>query len=1232
MEHSVAVVAALGALVASTVAYGFDESTGAIDGCASADGRPIAAKVETLYHVMLRSGRDIDAREDEDVVVRKTEGEGWIGYKCTNPKLPGIEIVKRYRKALGGIRRTLAFRNLNAESCYVTPFVECHFDAGFQDGAWFLGAGYIGPYKPFPKVAAPRIVNEHVQSSKGLAFVHPKSDRGGFAHYRTKIDDTVVFPWWHSSIGRYRELHDRLWYLPDGYRMGLGTFGLYEGKVVSVTDQFSAFEGDMFAFFDDVFAKDPDFSRELKSIPAPSPWLDDCFACVDVSTDGDKLRWIREMTDDCETFGWFGCVPSSCYSWGDYRADRDFPTYGGGRCTGAEYAAGISALKRRAPGAHLGTYSIVIATAWFTDVLKEHPTWYRRTDRSGSPDSLFPRMQNNWQTMFCYPECRDWLVDMLVKWTDDIGTDVLYLDENQMTNTIDWERDRVTRDDDTARFWQTLSKRLKEKGKTYFANGSGVPYPDVNFMESPDELQPRLWRDWVGIGWGIGMMCRLRPGQRVMPLYWDGEGKCDYANRILALGWLPHTYLLHPKNDFVVMRAAYQSGNMLPANVKYSPDWRTDETIDVEGHAVRREKARDVVLSFINRAAEAKDVPVGIDLGTLGFAADERISIWRQHLDFNRAGTRRDAFPSDAEARTNWREKGVVQGMRLTDPELVYSGKADGTFKHVLRQLEPNGMDQFVVTAAPLSFFAVDDKPLNGFYTTQKRGRIDGHKVSLERRADVLFAGRGSVFSSVTANGRPVRGRFVNLKDGIGALVTLEPGEWTLDWTESPVDAQNPPKAELPVVPTEPFRSSVRLPNGGYSDRVEELKDVGLDKDGARVLRSGLYVKSNSTGMVFQTSIPFCAAKVDPGKLAITAGLTRREIDAWTFDNFAGFELEGAKSFRARFSHTFAKAISHDFGHTLSNEKSRHFCGFTVDYRAGGKYVRRIAVSTGAFSRENEIENPPWGTKRKPDELYYAGEWVEEKSGRVFSFDLAKFAPEGWDGVAFVSVGTSRIKPGHAIALEFLSFNKADAGDFVTPVSKNDARKCPPPLRSKRLTKRPKSLEKIDAKEWRNWALAAPFVRNKSGAVLAQSRAYFAHDNEYVYVGFEADEPTRPPICGKDYPYQHEHVELFLKNPGGVLHQIIADPVGRVLYYPDRHGTPVPKGFVVTGEVVPDMGWRVFFALPISDLRFNTQFSPVTLSAEVCRDRLSPNEDSAWTPIDGFFDYAGYGTLILDFK
>ncbi len=124
----------------------------------------------------------------------------------------------------------------------------------------------------------------------------------------------------------------------------------------------------------------------------------------------------------------------------------------------------------------------------------------------------------------------------------------------------------------------------------------------------------------------------------------------------------------------------------------------------------------------------------------------------------------------------------------------------------------------------------------------------------------------------------------------------------------------------------------------------------------------------------------------------------------------------------------------------------------------------------------------------------------------------------------------------------------------------------------------------------------------------------------------------RRPICGKTYPYQHEHMELFLKSPGGHLHQIIADAAGGVLYYSDRHSASIPNGFIVKSEVVQGVGWRVFLALPVADLNIDAQLSTATLSAEVCRSRLLPEEDSAWTPIDGFFDYAGYGTLILDFR
>ena len=48
---------------------GVNEATGALGGFMAADGRQIATSVETLYHVMLHSGADIDARESEDVVI-----------------------------------------------------------------------------------------------------------------------------------------------------------------------------------------------------------------------------------------------------------------------------------------------------------------------------------------------------------------------------------------------------------------------------------------------------------------------------------------------------------------------------------------------------------------------------------------------------------------------------------------------------------------------------------------------------------------------------------------------------------------------------------------------------------------------------------------------------------------------------------------------------------------------------------------------------------------------------------------------------------------------------------------------------------------------------------------------------------------------------------------------------------------------------------------------------------
>ena len=1204
-----------------------DERTGAIAMVSGKDS-PIVSGVSNIYHLMERAG-DADARETEDAVLRKQSGEGWVSYVCGNPRLPDLEIEKRYEADEGGVRRTLSFTSRSSSPRYITPFTECHFDAGFQKGAWFIGAGYIGPYKPFPSVSAPRPVNEHKQSSKGLAFVHPNSGLGGFAHFRTKIDDVVVLPWWHSTISRYRELHDRLWYLPDGYRMGLGTFGLYPGKTVSVTDRFAAFDGDMFTFFDDIFAADRDFAAELKAIPPPPAWIDDCFAIVD-AMNVDRVRFLSEMSDEGSLLVSHGCTPGACFSWCDYRYGSRFPTSRGGWATGPEVKGMFDEFKAFGPRIHTSIYGIAIATSWFTQVFKDHPEWFRRFDRHGNPDSLFPRVQNNWQTMFCNAECRRWIIDMLIKFSDDIGTDTVYLDESQMTNTIDWDRDQVTLDSDTVRFWRALLPRLHEKGKTFYANGSGIPYADINCMESPDELAPKRWRDWAGIGWGIGMMNRIRVGQRASPLYWNS--RVDYANRVLALGWIPHTYLFGC-DEFPVMRAVYQGGNMLPVNARYSPDWRRDDKVEVESHAVRREKSKDVLLSFINRGSVA-DIPVSIDLASLGFSHTDTVNVWKQNMDFALAGKDWGECPSDREAKTAWRQRGAVAGARITDPQLVYSGLASGMFDIVLKNLGTDRMEQILVTVAPLSFFALDDLPLNAFYTSQKHGRITGRTVVNDRRADVLIVSAGKSISGVTANGMAIPSRPADLRGTRGTLVTLAPGTWELAWSERDAPSAGERNEDAVKPACGPFKSKVVPRHGIYEKPRTELRQVNRKKDGAAVLRSGLYYSGCGIGFRMQPDIPISAVAVDADRLTLYAGTTRRESEADRMVNFSGFEFDSARLFRARFTHSFTSALGVGFDHMLltTSDKGQHFVGMVIDYRVNGKYEKRIAVSCGAFSPENEIAMPPWGTARKPDEMFYAGEWIEEPSGKVFALDISKYAPMGWDGVAFVSIGTSRVACGRQIGLEFLSFNGGGNGDLVTLVPRSETRKCPPPLRSTRLRTKPRSLARIDAEEWQNWSRIDRFEKVKSGVAKARTRAYIAHDYEYIYVGVEAEEPGRKPICPHDVAYRNEHVELMLMRPDKKLYQVIADPTGRWHFYLARHSSDEHGGIIVRTEVEPDKGWRIFFAVPVDALRFNMQVTPVVIDADMFRVRLDPSEESGWTPVDGFFETSRYGQLVFDFE
>lgn len=1214
-------------LLASIIS--FDPDTGRL----SAFGHSF----ENRYLLMEKGKSDVTALERDDVVVKRTDGKGFVSLRCTNPKMPGVTVEKRYTidTERASVRRTLTFCNDMPQSRYVTPYVDCTFSKGFKKNLWHLGAGYIGPYKPYPDVKSELVVNDYKQSSKGLVLVHPKNGlenagRNNLSHYRVKIDDQVVWPWWHSSIGRYREYHDRLSYLPNGYRMGLGTFGLYTGKPISVTDQFNSFDGDLFTFFDDIFAADPEIAAELASIPPAPKWFDDVFNCGAGGNYEYETDWYLKMIDE----GHLMPRHWGTFSWAEYVAELGTRGVQGGFVTGDEFAAYMKSIRSRDPKrVHPSHYGIVISASWFTRVIKEHPEWFRVHDRNGAVDSLFPGVSDNFQTMFNNPACREWMVEMLVKFCKHLGNDVVYVDESQQTNTIDWDRDQVTLDSDSVKFWKLLKKRFTEEGILYWANGSGNPYADLNYMESPSEIEPSRWRNWAGVGFGISMINRMKKGNRTALLVWTKKN--DYANRIVSLGWVPHPY---PYNDvnLPVMRAVYQEGNLFPVNVKYTPDWKTDATVEVESHAMKRADAPDVMLSFINRA-DARDLPVTVDLSTLGFAPDERIAVWKLHYDDNMNSENIKRVLADREIKANWRERGVVAGARISDPELVYSGLAKGEFRDTIASLGKDKMEQYLVTAAGPAFFAVDGQPIHAFFTAQRRGVLKGRTATLDRDADILLVDREHDFADVKANGKQVPTRRIALFGGLaGTLVHLEKGVWNLEWRT--VDCTSAAVApELPVVPKTPPMTSVDKMVPYKSPQKCSVKHVGKNLgSGVELLRKG----ESRTGIPLynnlQENIPIVCTAADVEKLSLTAGPSRREFKVISLETYAGFEFKGVRQVRLRMSHNFnddTRGVTRNRFKTGDNsgKPTEYFGGILLDYSVGGKYVKRVSMAAAFYNPDCTLKGAWWGKHGIADERLDFGAWIEQPSPKEFSLDIAKFAPKGWDGKVWLSLGTCRFLAGHHLELDILSFNDASAKDFVVPVVTKNVRIAPPPLKSKPLKVKPKSLSTLDAEEWKGWAKTDPFWLRRSGRPKAQTRAYVAHDYEYLYVGVDAEEPLIPSISGSE-AWSNDHIELLVDRSDGLIYQVIASPKSQTVFLLDRRRDE-PKGIVVRDAVEPGKGWKVFLAVPLDDLKPNMQLTPVTLKLEIARIRKTDDECSAWTPIDtGFFERKSYGTVVLDFS
>ena len=1258
-------------LQSETATYELDDRTGALTSVIRRlDGKPALARMSNSYYLLSAQG-DLKGCDSQDAALERQAGENWVKYVCENPDMPGLRIHKQYAIVNGGLRRTQVFQNNSAHIRFLQPFSSSHFAEDFLKDGYYFGAGYLGPFLPAAKVSSPTKVESYVQSSKGMLLANTRTGLGSFAHFRVKINDSVVFPWWQSTIGSYREKNDRLHYLPDGWRLALGTLDLLPGGSISYTDQIVLFSGGLHEFFKDILAHDPDFQRELATLP-PAPSVLDNALCVIGWGFDPYLKYLTEMTEE----GAVVCKNYLSADWADYRWQNGFHSKTGGFITGPEIQSYIARLHSISPRVQAGCYSITVGGDPNSPLYQEHPDWFRRQNRAGEEDILFPGMFTNYQTMMNRTEVREFISQTCASMADYIGAAYVYMDEAQHQNTINWQTMELIRDDHVADFWKRLRHKAERSGKFLFFNGSGNPYADLNYMECPRKLlQPDPWRVFAGVALGLELFSTLRPSSRLCLLYWRDFK--DYIGRCLALGWIPSPLDIETGASIPYLRAIQETGKTLPVSIHHAPDWtRNPETV-VESYAVRRKDADDMLLSYINRAPHAADLTVEVELDSLDLNGD--INVWALKTIYP---TKSDNHAlSDAEIRATYQASNWFDQF-VSVPRLIYSGTPQGKLSHAFKEVSSNHLVQLMVTPGHLSVFSIEGIPANYFYTSRRGLRITGREIRCERETAELLLATTRPVTDIRVDGVKADSRPIALGNVMGQIIRIGRGRHTLDWREA--------SEATPMADRRSFASDGRIihampENGGFCSvdwhgrscctgrtplqlperyrratylvrdanvlegnelqltlgrnsviRYQpypkrpahvELKETRVQAKGLSVTRTGTFLGANRELRSLQPELPPCQVEADAERLRLLAGTTRRE-DTLDTSHYAGLEITGAQCLRLRLTNTFHNATSlfGDHLHVWGRRPELDFSGLVLDFRVSGNYAWRVALPVGIGSRELKNAFPSWGRGQSQDRIMSLGNLLDTPE-TVFSLDLERLAPKGWDGTLFLSIGSNHVMANRMLELEILSANDRSADDFLEPADlaavSSASGKIPAPLALPRTNASPTSA----TPEWARLDNLQPYA--DSAPPSQSTNARLAYDSACLYVEVTAEE-SRHPVTRNANPWENDCIELWFATPKGMLLQMVIDAAGRTAFLPEEAGF---GNGVSVKTIQSEQGSRHFLAIPWKNLEVAEPVPGTSIRFNLCRTRqVVPRERASWGPCRrqyGFRDLEKYGLLAL---
>lgn len=363
-------------------------------------------------------------------------------------------------------------------------------------------------------------------------------------------------------------------------------------------------------------------------------------------------------------------------------------------------------------------------------------------------------------------------------------------------------------------------------------------------------------------------------------------------------------------------------------------------------------------------------------------------------------------------------------------------------------------------------------------------------------------------------------------------------------------------------------------------------------------------------------------AVAEPEALRIGGGIADAPVTRYGY-GYGGLEFEQARVLKLKIANTFYDAWT--FSRGMPSHKPEYtstFAGLMADYHTAGGYTKRVALGLGLLNPKRTINRPGWGTGTAPHDFVSLGDAINEGGETTLTIDLARWAPDGWDGRVWLAAGAENVYPSRRIYAEVLEASDSPEGFEIT-----EGQSVGDLYRIREYTVARAELAptidgRLDDAVWRQTEPASDFrLLGQIGTSNQATQAWAAWDDENLYVAYRCPESEKDrPSLASEKIWNRDAVDTAI-NPSGdrvVFSQIIIDAAGasdqftrgldgRELDWRYEHAVAQYEG-----------GWSVELAIPWSEIGVKPS-SGMTLTGNFVRYRPYPPVDEmhTWSPMPG---------------